>query len=81
MTARQLIGRLRFSANRPMRKDWPSDCTAAIEYDAELEHLVSIWKNELFGPNYAQRKAKGLELRCPDLWGGISEELLKRMGK
>jgi hypothetical protein len=34
-----------------------------------------IWKR------YAWQKSQKLEKDCPELWGGISEELLKRMGK
>ena len=63
-----------------MRKDWPSDCTAAIEYDAQLEWLVEL-ANDPNWKKYAWQKSQKLEKDCPELWTGISEDLLKRMGK
>lgn len=63
-----------------MRRDWPNDCTAAIEYDAELEHLVKMASSEFKEwKRYSWEKAQKLEKECPELWGGISEDLLKRM--
>lgn len=51
---------------------------AAIEYDAELEHLVRMASD----PNwklYAWKKAQGLETKCPELWRGICDDLKDRM--
>lgn len=61
-----------------MRKDWPNDCAAAIEYDTELDWLVKLagdpnWKR------YSWDKAKRLEAEFPEMWGGIAEDLKNRM--
>lgn len=61
-----------------MRKDWPNDCAAAIEYDDELNHLIRM-ANQPAWKKYAWHKAKSLELECPQMWQGISDELVKRM--
>lgn len=61
-----------------MRKDWPNDCSAAIEYDKELDWLVNMSKDANW-KRYAWDKAKRLEAECPQMWGGIAEDLKNRM--
>lgn len=65
---------------KQMRKDWPDDCSAAIEYDTEIEWLLKLagdpnWKR------YAWEKAKRLEAEFPQMWSGIAEDLKQRVLK
>ena len=64
---------------KQMRKDWPNDCSAAIEYDTQLDHLVWLVGNDLYGKEYGWKRAKELERQSPEMWGGIAEDLKNRM--
>ena len=64
-----------------MRKDWPDDCAAAIEYDETLEHLVWLVGNDLYGKEYGWKRAKELERSCQEMWSGIAEDLKQRVLK
>lgn len=66
---------------KQMRKDWPNDCAAAIEYDETLEHLVWLVGNDLYGKEYGWKRAKELERSCQEMWSGIAEDLKQRVLK